>query len=86
MNSLSFYNLDDYQFRLTLTEFKNEGTINFDPDRLTQLQINLLVCVYSSCLQNMLLEEKGRLNLNCSSLESGLSFLHVNIRGISNKS
>lgn len=56
VNSLSFYNLDDYQFRQTLTEFINEGTINFDPDRLTQLQINLLVCVYSSCLQKIALK------------------------------
>ena len=34
---------------------------------------------------NMLAEEQSRLNLNCSSLESGLSFLHMNIRSISNK-
>ena len=29
----------------------------------------------------MLVEEQSRLNLNCSSLESGLSFLHMNIYG-----
>ena len=34
---------------------------------------------------NMLAEEQSRLNLNCSNLESGLSYLHMNIRSISNK-
>ena len=33
----------------------------------------------------MLAEEQSRLNLNCSNLESGLSFFHMNIRSISNK-
>ena len=34
---------------------------------------------------NMLANERSRLNLNCSSLESDLSFPHMNILSISNK-
>ena len=41
---MPFYNLDDDQFRLTLFEFMNGGTINFDPDRLAQLKFNPLLC------------------------------------------
>ena len=33
----------------------------------------------------MLAEEQSRLNLNCSNLESGIFFLYMNIRSISNK-
>ena len=112
LSSLPFYSLDDDQFRLTLFEFMNGGTINFDPDRLAQLKFNPLLCESyknfslckdndpdinfylenSSCeyytedsFNNMLAEEQSRLNLICSNLESGLSFLHMNIRSISNK-
>ena len=112
LSSLPFYNLDDDQFRLTLYEFMNGGTVNFDPDRLAQLKFNPLLCECyknfsfckdndldmnfylenSSCeyytedsFNNMLAEEQSRLNLNCGNLESGLSFLHMNIRSISNK-
>ena len=34
----------DDQFRLTLYEFMNGGTTNFDPDRLAQLKFNPLLC------------------------------------------
>ena len=34
---------------------------------------------------NVLADEQSRLNLNCSSLKSDLSFLHMNIRSISSK-
>ena len=44
LSSLPFYNLDDDQFRLTLFELRNGGTINFDPDRLAQLKFNPLLC------------------------------------------
>ena len=40
LSSLPFNNLDDDQFRLTLFEFMNGGTVNFDPDRLAQLKFN----------------------------------------------
>ena len=40
LSSLPFYNLDDDQFRLTLFEFMNGGTINFNPDRLALLKLN----------------------------------------------
>ena len=46
LSSLPFYNLDDDQFRLTLFEFMNGGTINFDPDRLAQLKFNPLLCEF----------------------------------------
>ena len=109
---MPFYNLDDDQFRLTLFEFMNGGTINFDPDRLAQLKFNPLLCESyknfslckdndpdvnfylenSSCkyytedsFKNMLAENQSRLNLKCGTLETGLSFLHVNIRSLSNK-
>ena len=109
---MPFYNLDDDQFRLTLFEFMNGGTINFDPDRLAQLKFNPLLCESnknfslckdndpdvnfylqsSSCeyytedsFKNMLAENQSRLNLKCGTLETGLSFLHMNIRSLSNK-
>ena len=114
LSSLPFNNLDDGQFRLTLFEFMNGGTINFDPDRLAQLKFNPLLCESyknftlckdndpdmnfylenSSCeyytedsFNNMLAQEQS-LNVYFSdfvNLESGLSFLHMNIRSISNK-
>ena len=43
LSSLPFYDLDDDQFRLTLFEFENASTINFDPDRLAQLRFNPLL-------------------------------------------
>ena len=53
---MPFYNLDDDQFRLTLFEFINGGTINFDPDRLAQLKFNPLLCEsyknFSLCKDN----------------------------------
>ena len=50
---MPFYNLDDDQFRLTLFEFMNGGTINFDPDRLAQLKSNPLLCKnFSLCKDN----------------------------------
>ena len=56
LSSLPFYNLDDDQFRLTLYEFMNGGTINFDPDRLAQLKFNPLLCEsyknFSLCKDN----------------------------------
>ena len=112
LSSLPFYNSEDDQFSLTLFDFMNGGSINFDPDRLAQLKFNPLLCESyknfslckdndpdmnfylenSSCeyyaedsFNNMLAEEQSRLDLNCSNLESGLSFLHMNIRSISNK-
>ena len=33
----------------------------------------------------MLAENQSRLNLECGTLETGLSFLHMNIRSLSNK-
>ena len=54
--SLPFYNLDDDEFRLTLFESMNGGTINFDPDRLAQLKFNPLLCEsyknFSPCKDN----------------------------------
>ena len=106
---MPFYNLDDDQFQLTLFEFMNGGTINFDPDRLAQLKFNPLLCKNfslckdndpdvnfylenSSCeyytedsFKNMLAENQSRLNLKCGTLETGLWFLHMNIRSLSNK-
>ena len=35
--------------------------------------------------KNMLAENQSRLNLKCRTLETGLSFLHMNIRSLSNK-
>ena len=35
--------------------------------------------------KNMLAENQSRLNLKCGTLETGLSFLHMNIRSLSNK-
>ena len=56
LSSLPFYNLDDDQFRQTLYEFMNGGTINFDPDRLAQLKFNPLLCEscknFSLCKDN----------------------------------
>ena len=109
---MPFYNLDDDQFQLTLFEFMNGGTINFDPDRLAQLKFNPLLCESyknfslckdndpdvnfylenSSCeyytedsFKNVLAENQSRLNLKCGTLETGLWFLHMNIRSLSNK-
>ena len=50
LSSMPFYNLDDDQFRLTLFEFMNGGTINFDPDRLAQLKFNTLLCKFHEIL------------------------------------
>ena len=95
LSSLPFYNLDHDPFRLTPFEFRNGGTINFDLDRLAQLEFNPLLresykylslgkdidpdtyfhLENNSCEKYT--EEQRRLNLNCSSLESGLSFLHL---------
>lgn len=54
--SLPFYNLDDDQFRLTLFEFLNSGTINFDFEQLAQLKFNPLLCEpyknFSLCKDN----------------------------------
>ena len=36
-------------------------------------------------LKNMLAENQSRLNLKCGTLETGLSFLYMNIRSLSNK-
>ena len=112
LSSMPFYNLDDDEFRLTLIEFMNGGTINFDPDRLAQLKFNPLLCEsyknFSLCkdndpdmsfylennsceyytedsFKNMLAENQSRLNLKYSTLESSLSFLHMNIRSLNNK-
>ena len=112
LSSMPFYNLNDDQFRLTVFECMNGGTINFDPDRLAQLKFNPLLCESyknfslckdndpdanfylenSSCeyytedsFKNMLAENQSRLNLKCSTLETGVSFLHMNIRSLSNK-
>ena len=56
LSSLPFYNLDADQFRLTLFEFRNGGTINFDPDGLAQLKFNPLLCEsyknFSLCKDN----------------------------------
>ena len=56
LSSLPFYNLDDDQFRLTLFEFTNGCSINFDPDRLSQLKFNPLSCEsyknFSLCKDN----------------------------------
>ena len=56
LSSLPFYNLEDDQFRLSLFEFMNGGTINFHPDRLAPLNFNPLLCEsyknFSLCKDN----------------------------------
>ena len=42
LTSLSFYNLDDEDFQLTLSELEH-GSINFDPERLASLKFNPLL-------------------------------------------
>ena len=53
---MPFYNVDNGPFWLTLFEFMNGGTINFDPDRLAQLTFNPLLCEsyknFSLCKDN----------------------------------
>ena len=89
LSSSPFYSLDDDQFRLTLFEFMN-GSVP-----LILILINKLSlckdsengsCEYDTedSFNNMLAVNQIRLNLKCSSLETGLS-LHMNICRISNK-
>ena len=56
-----------------------------DPDMNFYLENSSCEYYTEDSFNNMLAEEQSRLNLNCSNLESGLSYLHMNIRSISNK-
>ena len=62
--------------------------LNNDPDILFFLYFENSSCEYftKDSLNNMLVEEQSRLNLNCSDLNPAFFFLHMNFRGISNKS
>ena len=56
-----------------------------DPDVNFYLENSSCEYYTEDSFKNMLAENQSRLNLKCGTLETGLSFLHMNIRSLLNK-
>ena len=79
--------LAQLKFNPLLCESYNNFSLCKDNDPDVNFYLENGSCEYytEDSFKNMLAENQSRLNLKCGTLETGLSFLHMNIRSLSNK-